>query len=93
MEIIIKSVDNGFIITELIKIPGEDKPLELVFEDHTGTEESDAYIVRMLYAVAEFFGTHYDKFSPNNLNITWDKVGHKYADPKDYLTNNTDEAK
>jgi hypothetical protein len=33
---------------------------------------------RMLQRVAEISGFEYDKFASDNLNITWDKRGHKW---------------
>jgi hypothetical protein len=32
-------------------------------------------MTRLLYRIAEYFGQLQDKYSKNNLNITWDKRG------------------
>ena len=41
------------------------------------TDDTNDLFRRLLEKVAEHFGMQYDKFSSENLNITFDKKGHK----------------
>ncbi|MEO5366085.1 MAG: hypothetical protein H7831_06970 [Magnetococcus sp. WYHC-3] len=43
--------------------------------ESTGDEQD--CMKRLLEAVAEHFGYSYDKFKSDNLNISWDRKGHK----------------
>lgn len=61
-----------------------------VFEEEFYPEETD-YIetelvrvddekvafTKLVHALAEHFGIHYNKYETNNLKVTWDKEGHK----------------
>jgi len=43
-------------------------------EDFAGEEDC---LKRMLEAVADHFGFHYDRYGRENINITFDRKGHK----------------
>jgi len=43
-------------------------------EDFAGEEDC---LKRMLLAVADHFGFHYDRYGRENINITFDRKGHK----------------
>ena len=67
--------DNGFILeSETINCNNQKEKQYVVIEDRDDEHEC---VIRFLEKVAEHFGFIYDKFSPNNLNITFDKKGHK----------------
>ena len=69
----IMEAENGFILTS--EVENEEGKKEFVF---TVVEEIDGECIkRLLEKVAEHFGVAYNKFSANNLNITFDKKGHK----------------
>lgn len=82
MKIQIESIENGYIISyyedeedangNLVK---EEK--REVFEELDVFEGENETMVRLLTRVADFFGVTYDKYKENNLNITFDKKGHK----------------
>lgn len=67
--------DNGFILVSGIINDDNTKEFQYVVVEDTDNEQE--CIASMLTKVAEHFGFVYDKFSPNNLNITFDKKGHK----------------
>lgn len=82
--ITIKQIDNGFIIES--KYQEMDTKIYAVTENDITTEEDDMYKTRdeakvctgkLLYKLSELLGFDYDKFSEENLNITWNKKGHK----------------
>lgn len=72
----IKRVNNGFIITskDLSEMNAEIE-IETVFE--SGEEDEKKCLADVLYFIAQEFGYSYDKWKEDNLNITWDKKGHK----------------
>jgi hypothetical protein len=82
--IIIKQIDNGFVIES--KYPEMDTQVYAVTENDITTEENDLYkttdeekvcIAKLLKKINELIGIDYDKWDKENLNITWDKPGHK----------------
>jgi hypothetical protein len=72
----IKKADNGFLI-EYEEMDDENTAIvrRIVVEDFEDDEKKN--IADMLYKVADFFGVCYDKWSDKNLDINWDKKGHK----------------
>lgn len=72
----IRRTDNGFVTThDDISVDGEEIEVETVFEEED--EEEKPCMTKLLYFVAEHFGSGYSKWEFDNLNITWDKKGHK----------------
>lgn len=69
----IKSVNNGYQLVWR----GDEIEIQVIENINDNDEET---MTRMLTAVAEHFGYNYDKFSDKNLNISFDKKGHKVAD-------------
>ena len=76
----IQKVTNGFILSwdeesELLNKSGELEMIEIkeVITDDDEKEE----MKKLLERVADFFGMNYEKYKEDNLNITWDKKGHK----------------
>ena len=72
MKIIIKDADNGYIIETIY----EEQKDVFVIEDNDDEQELTK---RLLEKIAELTGVTYDKWGKNNLNITFDKEGHKYC--------------
>jgi len=72
--------DNGYIIKRsYIDDYEEGNP---IYKDDVQLIESNDYddketFVRLIEYLAESLGFHYDKYGKENLNITWDKLGHK----------------
>ena len=76
-KISIEQVETGYIISYKEEL--EDnwvKEFKEVVEKEDGAEE----IKGVLYRVADFFGFGYDKFAENNLKITFDEKGSKFAE-------------
>ena len=70
----IQQGENGFICSwEEEQGDGKLQILREVIEE---TGEVNV-IERLLYFAAEHFGVQYDKYGKENLNITWNKKGHK----------------
>jgi len=61
----LRKIDNGFLLTD-------DNGLYECLECDT-RETFGIFLER----IADFFGEGYNKFRKDNLNITWDKKGHK----------------
>ena len=75
----IKKVDNGYILetpTDTDERDGQYTSYEVV--ECNGDEKET--MTRLLEAVADYFGEGYNKFAKDNLNLTWDKPGHKVDD-------------
>lgn len=74
MKLTIETVENGFIVTvhenKKLEIPSE----MFVIERRDAGSDS---IIELLKLVNEFVGIPYDKFSENNINIQFNKKGHK----------------
>lgn len=92
MKLTIEQTNNGFILSWEEEVIVNESALSTIDfsinpkETHTEKEviegdESDGgdkeAIERLLYRVAEFFGIQYEKYGENNLNISWNKKGHK----------------
>ncbi len=76
MKITIESVLNGYIISwEELDSEGKPEICKVLFAE--ATEGADMNLTKLLYSVAEHAGYTYDKFKEDNLNITFDKKGHK----------------
>ena len=74
----IKHIENGFIVVyDDFNINDEKIEVETVFEDIDIDDDKKVCMTRLLYFIAEHYGHQYDKWAKNNLNITWDKKGHK----------------
>lgn len=78
LELKITQVNNGYILTSAEKdedeISYENKE---VIEDNDDNDDKKEAMKRMLERVAEYFGECYDKWSSENLNISWNKKGSK----------------
>jgi len=77
MEINIKRVNNGFLV-HVPSIGDEILDDNYVIEQEDDTAESERKALKgLLENIANNIGFPYDKFSSNNLEITFDKKGHK----------------
>lgn len=93
-KITIHKVDNGYILEFPNEIIIDDERTEVVTEkevvemsyDHDDAnkfmtdDEEKICLGRMLERIADHFGVMYQKFDANNLNISFDKKGHKLDD-------------
>ena len=74
----IEKITNGYILK------WEEEIEEKVYKGYKyvieGEEDmnSNETMKRLLEYIAEHFGQQYDKWGKENLNITFDKEGHKY---------------
>lgn len=79
LKIEIEKVENGFILTwdenECIDDEEGCKRCREVIEENE-SDENEAY-TKLLERIADFFGKNYDRYSQTNLNIGWNKKGHK----------------
>lgn len=83
MQVNIKKVENGYIVRYSDK-------MEIVISDDVNNKDNIEYfktsdsaqiaLGKMLYEIADYFGNIYQKYQKNNLNITFDKIGHKLED-------------
>lgn len=69
MKITIEQVENGYILF----FHDEEQTKKVVCAD-----DEQADLKKLLYEVAECFGEPYDKYSETNVNITFDRKGHKF---------------
>ena len=67
-EILITKAENGYILSR------NDWEDDDIITKHRRIVEG---ITELLYEIADYFGYPYDKFSHENLSVTWDKSGHK----------------
>ena len=71
----ISEANNGYVLSHDVEI--EDnvwvEELEVVEE----VDDENDLFRKLLTKVAEHFGINYDEFSHNNLNISFDRKGHK----------------
>jgi len=74
-ELKITEISNGFILAFDVQLTDEIMELEQIVVEDTGDEKE--LFKRMLEKVAEYFGYEYNKWKSENLNITFDKPGHK----------------
>jgi hypothetical protein len=75
MELKIEKVKNGYILSHDDEI--EENKFETVKEIIEECEDEKETIGRLLERIADFYGVKYDKFAEDNLNISWNKKGHK----------------
>jgi len=74
-ELKIIQAENGYILESWCE--DEDDKITKAFVLVEETENDATCLKNMLLLVAEHFGYMYDKFSSENINITFDKKGHK----------------
>ena len=80
MKITIETMDNGYIVRN--EYPQNDDEAMVtggaVFQEDAceQTNERQA-VIEMLTHVAELLGFTYDKYKEDNINISFDKKGHK----------------
>lgn len=75
-ELKIIEANNGYILSSMILID-DDGELELFQEVIEERDDTNELFRRLLERVAAYFGMEYNKFGSDNLNITFDKKGHK----------------
>lgn len=75
-KLIIQEAENGFIIT-LLPVTDDDLIVNEIIENEGTDKEA---MTKLLTKIAEHFGESYNKYSKENINITWDKKGHKVED-------------
>lgn len=73
-KITIQEAENGFIITNEIKAENEKTVEIFVIEDNDDDNET---MINLLKKISECFGIFYNKYNENNLNISFNKKGHK----------------
>lgn len=80
----IEKVNNGFIIRDYIYVDdnedGSPKFEENVEVIETESLDDKEELEKMLSIIAEKLGYQYDKWSEENLNIQFNKKGHKLED-------------
>ena len=72
-------LDNGYIVKASILEDIDENQNRRYSENEEIIEEEDKNkaLVRLLYLIAEKTGYMYDKYGKENLNINFDKKGHK----------------
>jgi len=75
----IEKVENGFVVSHKEEVDDEYIRVEKRVMEEDNHDEKKCMEV-LLYHIAEYFGLQYNKFGKENLNISWDKQGHKYFD-------------
>lgn len=78
----IESIENGYILSwyedeEDVNGNVVKEEKKEVVEELDVLEGENETMVRLLTRIAEHFGITYDKYKENNLNIAFDKKGHK----------------
>jgi len=75
----IKTTDNGYIVSVRYK-DHESQNCEMTYavEEIAGDEQET--VSKLLLKIASLLGFEYDKFSENNINISFDRKGHKLQD-------------
>ena len=71
---IIESETGYVLVSEYWETEDRKETSYVPIEDASGEEDC---LKRMLLAVAGHFGVEYDRFGKHNINITFDKKGHK----------------
>jgi len=74
-ELKIEGSDDGFVLIYQTEVRDGIWETEYVPVEDLGDEQD--LFRRLLDRVAEYFGMEYNKWNPSNLNITFDKRGHK----------------
>ena len=75
----IEKVENGYILSWCSEVEDgifEESKKVIFATEYTEGEEREG-IKKLLIEVAEFFGEQYDKWSSENLDITFNRKGHK----------------
>lgn len=84
----IEETENGYILSWEEEIFDDgDKPItkvvkKVIEEENDPLDETPhgrETMTRLLEAVAEYFCYTYERYGNKNLNIKWDKKGHKYS--------------
>lgn len=80
----IENVDNGFIIyysdsKTLITTPEWTKD---EYSQYKGMDETQRLAAALLYEIYDWFFDSYDKWDNKNLNIQFNREGHKYVNPE-----------
>lgn len=74
----IQTIFNGYLIKYWEEDDdGEEEEIIEVVEE---TDDENEAIIKLLYRTAEILGFRYDKFSDTNLNINFNRKGHKLDD-------------
>jgi len=75
----IKKVNNGFIVSyPEEQEEGMPEIKEEVFEDKDSSQWDEREVLADVFVwMADHFGFQYNKWKDNNLNIQWNKKGHK----------------
>ena len=78
-ELLITKAGNGFILKHEYQLDDNKVKAEynLIEGDDSFIDGEEDMFRRLLEEVADFFGLQYNKFESNNLNIKFDKKGHK----------------
>jgi len=84
--ITIRQIDNGFLIESKYPEMDMDAEIHAITVDNISDDEIKNFkvnnedkicIARLLNRINDLIGISYDKFGKKNLNITFDKKGHK----------------
>jgi len=82
-ELKIIECDNGFVLSYKYRETEDKEETYLIPIEDTGDERD--CLKRMLIKVAEYFGEDYNKFRPDNIEITFTRKGHKCENDKEGL--------
>ena len=74
-ELKIEKIENGFILSHEEEM--DEGKFEIIKEVIEEDDEEKETMTQLLERIAEYFGIRYDKYSADNLNIAWNKKGHK----------------
>ena len=78
MELKIKSINNGFLVSWVEDWSSEENK-DIRQQQEAIVGEDDKELLKNLFEfIAGHAGYIYDRFSKDNLNITFDKKGHKF---------------
>lgn len=81
----IQPVDDGFIVKHIFWRDDASVGKKIYDEEISLIKEDDIKkaIEELLYFIAGKYGFRYDKFSKENINIRFDKKGHKAEDDEE----------
>lgn len=77
MNIEITHAENGYMVEYESSIRSDNGQIEKTFFVFEYADDAKLALTRLFEWMAERDGYGYDKFGTENLNITWDKKGHK----------------
>jgi hypothetical protein len=77
-KLIIEQCENGWILSH--EEPDENGVIKIEKQLVVDEDDNKVGMTELLTKVAEHFGYCYDKWSENNLSITWNNRGHKLQD-------------